>query len=56
MKLYKTTQGIIIQCDDKVYLSQEKDWDYYINQDNLYEVIESEIQTLNEISWFPMGA
>jgi 2-dehydro-3-deoxy-D-arabinonate dehydratase len=51
MKLYKTTQGIIIQADDKVYLSQEKDWDYYINQDNLYEVIETEIQTLNEIIW-----
>ena len=51
MKLYKTTQGIIIQCDDKVYLSQEKDWDYYINLDNLYEVIEAEIQTLNEILW-----
>ena len=51
MKLYKTTQGIIIQCDDKVYLSQEKDWDYYINQDNLHEVIEAVIQTLNEVLW-----
>ena len=51
MKLYKTTQGIIIQCDDKVYLSQEKDWDYCVNQDNLHEVIETEIQTLNEILW-----
>ena len=51
MKLYKTTQGIIIQCDDKVYLSQEKDWDYYVNQDNLHEVIEAEIQTLSEILW-----
>ena len=51
MKLYKTTQGIIIQADDRVYISQEKDWDYYVNQDNLYEVIASEIQTLNEILW-----
>lgn len=55
MKLYKTTQGIIIQESEKFYLSNAKNWDTYINQDNLFEVLSSDIQSLNEISWNQEG-
>ena len=51
MKLYKTTQGIIIEASKKFYLSNAKNWDDYINQDNLFEVLSNDIQLLNEISW-----
>jgi 2-dehydro-3-deoxy-D-arabinonate dehydratase len=51
MKLYKTTSGIIIEESEKFYLSNAKNWDAYINQDNLFEVISTDIQSLKEISW-----
>lgn len=47
MKLYRTNQGILIESEDnKYYLSSSKDWDAYINRDNLFEAISAEIQTL----------
>lgn len=51
MKLYKTTQGIIIEASEKFYLSDAKDWDAYVNQNNLFEAIQTDVQLLNEISW-----
>jgi 2-dehydro-3-deoxy-D-arabinonate dehydratase len=51
MKLYKTNQGIIIESSEKFYLSDVENWDSYINQDNLFELLTAEIQSLNEISW-----
>jgi 2-dehydro-3-deoxy-D-arabinonate dehydratase len=51
MKLYKTTSGIIIEANEKFYRSNAKNWDVYINQDNLFEVIVADIQTLKEFSW-----
>ena len=51
MKLYKTTQGIIIEASEKFYLSDAKDWDAYVNQNNLFEAIQTDVQSLNEISW-----
>ncbi|MEY4538373.1 MAG: hypothetical protein RLZZ306_130 [Bacteroidota bacterium] len=51
MKLYRTNQGIIIEASGKFYLSNAKNWDAYINQDNLFDVLTTDIQSLNEISW-----
>lgn len=51
MKLYKTSLGIIIEAFEKFYLSDNTNWDAYINQDNLFEAITVDIQVLNEISW-----
>ena len=51
MKLYRTNQGIIIEASEKFYLSNATNWDAYINQDNLFEVLSSDIQSLNPISW-----
>ena len=51
MKLYKTNQGIIIEASEKFYLSNTQNWDAYINQDNLFEIITTDIKSLNEILW-----
>ena len=51
MKIYKTTSGIIIEAYEKFYRSDAKNWDSFINQDNLYEFLTIEIQSLDEISW-----
>jgi 2-dehydro-3-deoxy-D-arabinonate dehydratase len=51
MKLFKTTSGIIIEANEKFYRSNAQNWDFYINQDNLFDVITSDIQSLIEISW-----
>ena len=49
MKLYKTTAGFAIEANNKVYLSTFQDWDALINQDDLYNVLSLETQTLNSI-------
>ena len=36
MKLYKTKNGIIIERDNIFYQIKDKDWDSFINDDNLY--------------------
>lgn len=51
MKLYRINQGIIIEEHEKFYLSNATNWDAYINQDNLFEILLADIQSLNEISW-----
>ena len=51
MKLYKTNQGIIIETNQKCYRSEAKNWDSYLNRDNLFDLLTTEIQTLDEISW-----
>jgi 2-dehydro-3-deoxy-D-arabinonate dehydratase len=39
MKLYKTKAGLIIQAENNFY-QVNQDWDYFINDDNLFEKIE----------------
>ena len=51
MKLYKTNQGIIIETDEKFYLSNALNWDAYVNQDNLFEILSTDVQSLTPISW-----
>lgn len=48
MKIYKTKPGIIIEKDNKFYLSNDN-WDSFINDDNLFQKIEKLIQSSNEI-------
>jgi 2-dehydro-3-deoxy-D-arabinonate dehydratase len=55
MKLYRTNQGIIIEASEKFYLSNATNWDVYINQDNLFDLINTDIQSLAEISWNQEG-
>lgn len=39
MKVYKTTQGILIEHQESFYLLKDEDWDSFINNDGLYEKI-----------------
>jgi len=47
MKLYPTSQGIVIEANANYYLSPQKDWDAYINRDDLFDAITAEISTLS---------
>jgi 2-dehydro-3-deoxy-D-arabinonate dehydratase len=55
MKLYRTNQGIIIEASEKFYLSNAKNWDTYVNQDNLFNIITTDIESLSEIFWHYEG-
>ena len=46
MKLYRLKTGILIEEDQTFYLSQDTDWDKFINQENLYQVLKEEINRL----------
>jgi len=50
MKLYKTKSGIVIQNDKKFYLLQDREWDSFVNDDNLFEKMLKEIKSANSIS------
>jgi 2-dehydro-3-deoxy-D-arabinonate dehydratase len=41
MKLYKTKTGIVIEKENKFYLSNETDWDTFINDDALLKKMEN---------------
>ena len=46
MKIYKTGKGIIIHHDDNFFLSNQQDWDEFINRENLFEKIIDEVKDL----------
>src|SRR5882672_3519962 len=49
MKVYKTNEGIVIENDGKFFLIKEKNWDAFINNDNLFQHIRELIKTLPEV-------
>ncbi len=49
MRVYKTNQGILIESDNKYYLST-KDWDLFIADDDIYDNTLDLISTLQPIS------
>ncbi|HEY5369067.1 MAG TPA: fumarylacetoacetate hydrolase family protein [Hanamia sp.] len=49
MKIYNTKQGIIIEKENKFYLSKDN-WDLFINDENLIQKIEKIIQSSNEFA------
>ena len=49
MKLYKTTSGIFVRAINKFYQLKVTDWDEFINDDNLFQKIETSIALLQEI-------
>lgn len=40
MKVYKTSQGILIESGESFYLLENENWDKFINDDELYEKME----------------
>ena len=54
MKIYKTNDAIIIESDEKKYITAHKDWDTFVNRDNLYEFLRTEISKSKPVTenWF----
>lgn len=47
MKLYKTKNGLVIEKEESYYVVNNKTWDEYINDDQLYEKLEKATQELH---------
>lgn len=47
MKLYKTTQGIVIENENGSYLLPNEDWDSFINDDSLFQKMKEKIRDLS---------
>jgi 2-dehydro-3-deoxy-D-arabinonate dehydratase len=45
MKIYKTSQGVYVESDGKLYSSNEKSWDEFLNRENLYNSLQKELAT-----------
>jgi len=48
MKLYNTTQGIVIENNGKFFLAEELNWDEFVNRQNLFQKVTDEIQHLED--------
>src|SRR5260221_8431927 len=46
MKIYNTNKGIIIEHDEKFFLSKKNKWDKFVNRKSLYKKIIREIEKL----------
>jgi 2-dehydro-3-deoxy-D-arabinonate dehydratase len=46
MKIFKTTAGIVIEHNKQYFLSKEVDWDKFVNRNQLYDKIITEINSL----------
>lgn len=46
MKLYRIKTGILLEEDQVFYLSQDTDWDRFLNRENLYAEVKKEISQL----------
>jgi 2-dehydro-3-deoxy-D-arabinonate dehydratase len=49
MKLYKTTNGILIERNGSIYPSEYTSWDLIINRDNLYQELHEELAGIKAI-------
>ncbi|WP_406826417.1 fumarylacetoacetate hydrolase family protein [Pedobacter sp. KACC 23697] len=46
MRIYNTSSGIIINHHNQYFLSEEKNWDTFVNRSNLFKVVSNELQNL----------
>ena len=49
MKLYKTTNGILVELNGSIYPSGYTSWDLIINRDNLYQELHEELAGIKAI-------
>jgi len=49
MKIYKTSCGIAIAADEKLFLSMATNWDSFINQDDLHSFLNKEIHNCTQV-------
>ena len=55
IRIYKTQTDILLEQDEKVFVSASRNWDEYLNRDTLYHLLLEEIKTLepvNKSGWF----
>jgi len=50
MNVYNLKNGILIKDDKSAYLVKDRDWDSFINDDNLYDKLSEIIQTTEPVS------
>lgn len=54
MRIYKTKDNIVIESENKFFISRHNDWDTFVNRDNLHEFLKSEIPQSKSVTdkWF----
>jgi 2-dehydro-3-deoxy-D-arabinonate dehydratase len=50
MRVYKVKQGIVIEKDNALFLTENQNWDIFINDDNLFEKLEKLTRELKPLS------
>lgn len=53
MKIYKSSNDIIIESNGKYFLAETKDWNHLVNQENLYAKLKEQVSPWNEVNWSP---
>jgi 2-dehydro-3-deoxy-D-arabinonate dehydratase len=46
MKIFNTTRGIVIESREQYFLSEESNWDAFINRSSLHQHLQSEVRNL----------
>jgi 2-dehydro-3-deoxy-D-arabinonate dehydratase len=46
MRIYNTTRGIIVSHNDQYFLSEERDWNIFVNRSDLFGAVSNELQQL----------
>ncbi len=46
MRLFRTTQGLLLESDEHYYRLHETDWDVVVNRNDLHEWLEKQIESL----------
>ena len=49
IRIYKTGKGIVIENDNKCFISPETNWDSFINSEGLYRRLQQEIKALTPV-------
>src|SRR2546430_641585 len=49
MKVYKTANGIVIELRGSCFIAPDINWDEFINRDNLYQLLENELNSLSPV-------
>ena len=47
IRVYKTDKAIVIEKDNNCFISNETNWDLFVNRDGLYQEIQKELKKLN---------
>lgn len=51
MKIYKSSNNIIIESDGKYFLADTKDWNTLVNRENLHQKLKEQVKSSSEINW-----